>query len=142
MRLDGLLLITQPRIDGATPVTALVPFAIGTGWLRKLTAAARDHPARTGTAVVTVAGVAVMRVASVPADEGVWVIAGDSDRTWVLLSGAGESPFCVRAGQRLDFVGRVIGRDERFVGRVGLSAREGAAELRRDGYHVEVSRKD
>jgi RNA polymerase sigma factor (sigma-70 family) len=163
----------SPALMERRRLTALVPFAIGTGWLRKLAGAARDHPAGTGTAVVTVAGVAViavvqlgrpalpclgdvrpqdrvgeevricgMRVSSVPADEGFWVIAGDSDRIWVLLTGAGESPFRVRAGQRLEFAGRIVGHDESFVGRVGLNAREGATELRRDGYHVEASRKD
>jgi RNA polymerase sigma factor (sigma-70 family) len=163
----------SPALMERRRLTALVPFAIGAQWLRRLVTAARDHPAHTGTAVVTVAGVTLlavvelgrptlpclddvrpqerigeqvriceMRVSSVPADEGFWVSAGESDRIWVLLTGPGESSFRVRAGQRLDFVGRVVGHDEVFVGRVGVNAGEGATELRRDGYHVEVSRKD
>jgi RNA polymerase sigma factor (sigma-70 family) len=153
--------------------TALAPFAVGAEWLRRLAAAARNHPARTGSAVVAAAAVALvalvpsgrrtlpclddiqpedrigaevricaMRVESVPADEGFWLSVDDSDRVWVLLVGGGESPFRVRARQRLDFTGRVVGHDGGFVSRVGVSAGEGATELRRDGYHVEVSRDD
>jgi RNA polymerase sigma factor (sigma-70 family) len=86
--------------------------------------------------------VCAMRVESVPADEGFWLSAGGSDRIYVVLTGAGESSFRVRQGQRLDFVGRVVRNEPGFAGRVGISEEEGATELRRDGYHVEVARKD
>jgi RNA polymerase sigma factor (sigma-70 family) len=120
----------SPALIERRRLTALVPFAIGTGWLRKLRVPHETIPPALAPPSSTVAGVAViavvqlgrpalpclgdvrpqvrvdeevricaMRVASVPADEGFWVIAGDSDRIWVLLTGAGESPFRVRAGQ-------------------------------------------
>lgn len=151
---------------------AFAPFALASEWLRRVVIAAREHPAHTAAGAVTVGAAVVvalqfgpsplpcledvrpherigadvkicgLRVESVPADEGFWVSVGDSDRTWVLLSGVGESSFRVRPGQSVEFVGRLVRHDADFVRRVGVSDPEGATELRSDGYHVEVARED
>jgi hypothetical protein len=82
-------------------------------------------------------------VESVVADEGFWV--GDAaSRIFVHLSdqakaSAGESPFQVRAGQRVDFTGTVT-PNPADVGDLGVTAREGAEQLRSQGHHLELSR--
>jgi RNA polymerase sigma factor (sigma-70 family) len=78
-----------------------------------------------------------VRVLTVPADEGFWV--GDAaGRVWVQLRTRRESAERIRPGQRLTFTGVVVRHDAGFAGRVGLGGAEGAAELTRQGAHVEV----
>ncbi len=79
-------------------------------------------------------GVPVLAVAS---DEGFWVGRGRA-RVWVQLIGWGESPQRVTAGARAWFGGKVVSNRDGFVAGLGLTSPEGAAELRRVGYHIAV----
>lgn len=86
------------------------------------------------------ASASLLLVQSVPADEGFWVGASARQRVWVQLSGVSrESPFQVKAGQRLTFAGgRFAATDSGFPQRVGVTADEGAAQLVAQRQHVEV----
>jgi RNA polymerase sigma factor (sigma-70 family) len=74
----------------------------------------------------------------VAANEGFWVGTSERDRVWVQLTGVHESPFKVKAGQRVWFTGRMVAHPPEFPGRVGVTAAEGAALLPQQGYHIEV----
>jgi len=88
----------------------------------------------------TVTGTAV-QVLSVPADEGFWIGSSDAQRVWVQLTGvAGESPYQVRQGDRVDFTGTVVAHDAGFPATVGVDDAEGAAQLAGAGQHIEVDR--
>jgi hypothetical protein len=87
-----------------------------------------------------VTGTAV-QVLSVPADEGFWVGSSDAQRVWVQLAGAaGESPYQVRQGDRVDFTGTVTAHDAQFPATVGVDDAEGGAQLATQGQHVEADR--
>gem|GEM_PF-1262519 len=62
--------------------------------------AASDAAALAGRPVIATA----VLVDEVPADEGIWVLAG-SERVWVRLAGSGESPAQLVAGQVVTFSG-------------------------------------
>jgi len=88
----------------------------------------------------TVTGTAV-QVLSVPADEGFWIGSTNAQRIWVQLTGAaGESPYQVRQGDRVDFTGTVVAHDAGFPATVGVDDAEGAAQLSAQGQHIEVDR--
>ena len=79
-------------------------------------------------------------VESVPADEGFWV-RDHSERAWVQLMTAGESPFVVRPGQRVSFTGLVVAHGPDFA----IPAEFPAADARAlidAGAHVEVPVRD
>jgi hypothetical protein len=87
---------------------------------------------------VTATGV---RVLSVPADEGFWVGASDTQRVWVQLTGdAGESPYQVQEGDAVDFEGTVVAHDAAFAQQVGVDEAEGAAQLAQQAQHLEVAK--
>jgi hypothetical protein len=78
-------------------------------------------------------------VQSVPADEGFWVGGGPGARVWVQLATQGhESSVRVRPGQRASFSGAVVRVGADTAAKVGLTAAEGAAELRSIGAYVTV----
>lgn len=80
-------------------------------------------------------------VESVPADEGFWVGSGPADRVWVQLTGtAGESPFQVKVGQRVDFTGTVSPNPAGYAQTVGVDAAEGAAQLTAERQHIVVDK--
>lgn len=81
-----------------------------------------------------------VEVDAVPADEGFWVDAG-GDRVWVQVDTAGESPFAVLEGQRLDFTGTVVAHGPDFVQQPDFPAGD-AEELVDAGAHVEVDVAD
>lgn len=81
-----------------------------------------------------------VEVDAVPADEGFWVDAG-GDRVWVQVDTAGESPFAVREGQRLDLTGTVVAHGADFVQQPDFPAAD-AEELADAGAHVEVDVAD
>jgi RNA polymerase sigma factor (sigma-70 family) len=83
-----------------------------------------------------------VRVLAVPADEGFWVGERRGRRVWVQLRTRRESPVGVRAGQRLTFTAVVVRNDAGFVRRTGVSDADGAAELARQGAHLEVAAGD
>jgi len=85
-----------------------------------------------------------VRVLAVPADEGFWVGDSEGRRVWVQLrTGQGrESPVGVRPGQRLTFTALVVRNDAGFLRRAGVSQADGAAELARQGAHLEVAAAD
>jgi RNA polymerase sigma factor (sigma-70 family) len=76
------------------------------------------------------------------ADEGFWAGTGPGDQLWVRLVGQGESPFQVRAGQRVSFTGRLVASPPGFARRVGMVPEEGAALAGRQGHHIEVDYAD
>jgi RNA polymerase sigma factor (sigma-70 family) len=79
-----------------------------------------------------------VRVQMVAADEGFWVGTSERDRVWVQLTRTRESPFAVKAGQRVWFTGRMVASPPDFPRRVGVTTAEGAPLLRQQGYHIEV----
>ena len=88
-----------------------------------------------------------MRGVNVPArgvyaDEGFWAGTGRGDQLWVQLIGRGESSFRVKAGQRASFTGRLVPNPPGFAQRVGIVAAEGAAQVERQGHHIEVAYGD
>ena len=76
-------------------------------------------------------------VESVPANEGFWLGCADG-RVWVQLTGEGESPVQITAGQRLDFTGTVVSHPDGFSASIGVDQSEGAAQIDRHGFHLEV----
>jgi RNA polymerase sigma factor (sigma-70 family) len=77
-------------------------------------------------------------VAQVWADEGFWVGPGGSNRIWVQLVGRGESPFWVRPGQKVSFIGRLVPNAPGYAQRAGLTEREGRKLLAGQTQHIEV----
>jgi len=75
-------------------------------------------------------------VDSVPGDEGFWVATGGED-AWVQLVTAGESPFTVRAGDRVSFTGNVVAHGADFAERPEFSELD-ARKLVDAGAHIEV----
>ena len=80
-------------------------------------------------------------VESVPANEGFWLGCADG-RVWVQLTGEGESPERITAGQRLDFTGTVVSHPDGSSARIGVDQSEGAAQLDGHGVHLEVRYSD
>jgi hypothetical protein len=80
-----------------------------------------------------------VRVLSVPADEGFWIGADDTDRVWVKLIPNGESPLKVKPGELLDFTGSFVAHDAAFPGAEGVDAAEGADQLTRQATHIEAN---
>ncbi|MBT0768101.1 hypothetical protein KIH74_04155 [Kineosporia sp. J2-2] len=80
-------------------------------------------------------------VQSVDADEGFW-IGTAGDRIWVQLVGPPpESPFHVKAGDRVTFTGEVVAHDSGFAGRVGVNRAEGSRSLTSQGAHIDVEKR-
>jgi hypothetical protein len=82
-------------------------------------------------------------VQSVVADEGFWVGSSEQSRAFVFLTPqarmrAGESPFQVRAGQRVDLTG-VVKPVPADITPFGVDRIEGADQLRAQGYYVEAN---
>ena len=105
----------------------------------KLQIGERAVPLSDGAALARLANSAVQApalvVQAVPANEGFWAGCG-ADRLWVQLEGRSESPFSLRAGQRLTLRGLIQVNPPGFRAAVGLSPEEGAGELDRQGYHL------
>ena len=83
-----------------------------------------------------------VNVESVVADEGFWVGDNPSNRIFVFLSdeakaAEGESPFQVKAGQRIDFTGTVKAIPNDLTP-FGVDQSEGADQLRQQGHYVEL----
>lgn len=129
-----------PPRTAPSPAPAARPVrASGTvhaGQLQLLPSAPRDLRPLLGRQVE---GIRV-RVETVPANEGFW-IGTREDRLFVLLTGPGESPQRVRAGNLVTFDGMLVANPPRFAERIGLSAAEGARELARQGGHIAVDRQ-
>jgi hypothetical protein len=67
----------------------------------------------------------------------------ETDRVWVQLTvQAGESPYAVQPGQRLDFTGPMTAHGADFAQRVGVDVAEGADQLVREAAHIEVAKAD
>jgi RNA polymerase sigma factor (sigma-70 family) len=77
-------------------------------------------------------------VQMVAANEGFWVGTSEQERVWVQLTGTHESPFKVRAGQRVWFTGKMVANPPDFPKRAGVTTAEGASLLRQQGHHIEV----
>jgi RNA polymerase sigma factor (sigma-70 family) len=128
----------QPPVSAPTTVTAAIPAGDPT-----LTSQGRAILPLTGRPPLSrYAGDPVRaqgaRVQQVTADEGFWVGAGSRDRVWVQLTGTRESGVRIRRGDRVSFTGQMVEHPPRFASRAGVTAREGAALLDQQGYHVEV----
>jgi len=81
-------------------------------------------------------------VQHVDADEGFWVGNTRGDRIWVQLVGRPpESPYHVKEGDVVSFVGTVAPNRDHFAGRVGVDAAEGAAQLDAQGQHLDVVKR-
>jgi hypothetical protein len=82
-------------------------------------------------------------VHSVVAGEGFWAGTSESQRVFVFLTPraratAGESPFQVRAGQRVDLTGTVKAVPQDLTS-LGVDESEGASQLRSQGQYVEAA---
>ena len=77
-------------------------------------------------------------VESVAADEGFWVGTGPGRRVWVQFSSPAESAIRIRPGQVATFTAEVVPAAADFPARAGVSAAEGAAELRAAGAYLQV----
>ena len=83
-------------------------------------------------------------VQSVVADEGFWVGDDTTNRIFVFLTdeakaAEGESPFQVKAGQRVDFTGTIKPIPDDLPP-FGLEADEGAEQLRQQGHFIELTK--
>lgn len=83
-------------------------------------------------------------VQSVVADEGFWVGDDTTNRIFVFLTdqakaAEGESPFQVKAGQRVDFAGSIKAIPDDLPP-FGLEAAEGAEQLRQQGHYIELTK--
>ena len=117
-----------PSVDPAVPSRATLTGPRGS--VLGATGALADLVGST----VTARGV---RVLAVPADEGFWV--GDATaKVWVQLERGPETRLRVLAGQRLDFVGVVVGHGAAFAREAGVEPAEGAGELTRQRAHLRV----
>jgi hypothetical protein len=76
------------------------------------------------------------RVQEVVSDEGFWVGTGATDRVFIQLRRTSESPFKVRAGQRVDLRGTLRKADGSFLERSGVTDGEGRDLLQRQGAYV------
>jgi len=79
-------------------------------------------------------------VQAVPGDEGFWVDSG-GEPAWVQLSTAGESPYEIRVGQRVRFVGEVVEHGADFAEQPEFSDVDAEA-LVEAGAHIEVDIAD
>jgi hypothetical protein len=117
------------------PPTAEVPATLSVGDTRLLPAervgSLRGHAGRAAVA-------REVPVQSVAADEGFWVGAGPGRRVWVQLVTTGESAVRVRPGQVASFTAEVLPAGTDFPERAGVSAAEGAAEIRATGVYLRV----
>ena len=109
--------------------TSVIPLTAGADPAGALTALA-GQPAQ-GTAV---------QVLSVPADEGFWVGSSDTERVWIQLTGEGESPYQVQAGDIVDFQGTVVPNPSGFSEQTGIAEADGAMQLTQQGHHIEVDK--
>jgi hypothetical protein len=83
----------------------------------------------------------VVRVESVPADDGFWAIDG-ADRFWVKLVRAGRSAMAVQQGELVELSGTVVAHGPDFADREGVGPGGGADLLTRQGAHIEVTQAD
>ena len=85
-----------------------------------------------------------VQVQSVVADEGFWVGDDTTNRIFVFLTdeakaAEGESPFQVKAGQRVDFTGTIKPIPDDLPP-FGLEAAEGSEQLRQQGHYIELTK--
>ena len=80
-----------------------------------------------------------VKVVSVVGDEVFWVGSSKTDRVLVHLRTTGESPPKVRAGDHATFTGALAKNAAGAAGSYGVTEREGAALLKRQGVHVETN---
>jgi hypothetical protein len=83
-------------------------------------------------------------VQSVVSDEGFWVGASSAERVFVFLTesarGTGESPFQVRAGQRVDLTGSLDRLPSGGASALGVTDAEGSTQLESQGAYVAATR--
>ena len=80
-----------------------------------------------------------VRVESVPANEGFWLGDNTTNRVWVQLVDVGvESPYKVEPGDIVSFIGRVVATPSNFPQEVGVTAQEGAQQMRDQRQHIQV----
>jgi RNA polymerase sigma factor (sigma-70 family) len=124
-----------PAASAAPAAPAAVPATLSVGGARLLpvprVGSLRGYAGRTAVG-------RDVPVQAVVADEGFWVGAGPGRRIWVQLDGGGESRVDVRAGQRASFTADVVAAPADFAARAGVTAAEGAAELRATNAYLRV----
>ncbi|CCG05807.1 hypothetical protein [Blastococcus saxobsidens] len=79
-------------------------------------------------------------VLAVPADEGFW-IGTETERIWVQLTEAGESPININPDDLVSFTAELVPNADGFVEQLGLPE-EQATALTELGYHLEVPAGD
>jgi hypothetical protein len=144
---DDEVAATSPLADGSpNPGPLAIPAPSSTDAASIRTASGDDVFALASTnrlsrAQGAQAAATNVAVASVVADEGFWVTDGRS-QLFVHLTpeakGAGESSYQVQTAQRVDLQGVVQASDD-AVSTFGVSADEGAAQLRQQGAYLEAT---
>ncbi len=137
---------TSAESSAAAPTTGAAPAAAAVGSLSSdgtallpLTSSAPDGTLTAYAGQPATAN--AVTVQSVPADEGFWVGPSATDRVWVQLTGAGESPYTVRPGDTVSFTaGQVVANPAGYPATAGLGAADGAAQLTSQAAHVEVAK--
>ena len=134
----GGVLLLGPAEPAPVPSPEAVTTAASAGGL---TIGGTPVLPRTGPLPVGPAVAQEVPVQDVASDEGFWVGSGPGQRVWVELSGAGESPVQVAAGDVVSFTGEAVRTGAGYPERVGLGADRGGAELTEMGGHVVVPRQ-
>ncbi len=134
-----VLLARDPPARCPSPTSGARPAVVVEENGQTLSALTRSQLARHTGERVLACNVAVQ---SVPANEGFWAAPGGRQRIWVQIVLEGESRVRMRRGQDVSLEGTLVHHGPGFARQVGVSASEGAAELREDGHHLEVLQTD
>lgn len=82
-------------------------------------------------------------VESVPSDEGFWIGRKDARVfVWITTPRSQDSSVRIETGERMTFTGTIKRHRPGFGRRHGVTEGEGAAELRRNPQHIEVSLRE
>ena len=122
-------------VESSAPVTGPRP-------LPRLTVAGRALSVGPRTSLAAHIGQPVradqVLVLSVDADEGFWVGTDAAHRVWVQMQSRTESAQTIRPGQRVSFVGTMVGNSAGFASSTGVTPAGGAAQLTDQAAHVAV----
>lgn len=149
LALLGLALLVGVKAGGGSETRADAAARAGagssTGQLRIADTDVLSDPAALGRIGSLVGQVAVGRgvlVQEVVSDEGFWVGASSDERVFVHLTeavrGGAESPFRVRAGERIDVNG-TVSRPAAGAGALGVTGAKGADQLEGQAAYVAAS---
>jgi hypothetical protein len=129
----------RTRTSGSSAAAAAGTLTVGSTDLL----ASRADLGRIGSLSGGQASGRAVTVQSVVADEGFWVGSSTTDRVFVHLTPQarktnGESPFQVKAGQRIDLAGAVVRLSGGGPSALGVTDTEGARQLAQQGAYIDA----